>query len=258
VWTMARRPRWIAALVAALAIAAAFALLSQWQLGRAIATATVVSYPTEKVIPLTSVAKPQSGVTDRAAGQMVSVDGSIVPGDATVVSSRINFGKTGYWVVAHVVTSTGPSLALALGWAETQKQAEAVAAGIVGSAASTPIVGRYQPTEPPDQSKFEEGEVTAVSVAGLINEWKTPPTSVYGGYVIAKSAPAGLDAIQSPRPSNDVTLNWLNIFYSIEWVVFAGFAFYLWYRLVKDAVERERDEALEALEAESSEPADVN
>ena len=33
------------------------------------------------------------------------------------------------------------------------------------------------------------------------------------------------------------------MFYAVEWVVFAGFAIFLWYRLVRDAVERERDEA---------------
>ena len=40
------------------------------------------------------------------------------------------------------------------------------------------------------------------------------------------------------------------MFYAIEWVVFAGFAVFLWYRLVKDAVQREREEAeLPAAEA---------
>ena len=34
-------------------------------------------------------------------------------------------------------------------------------------------------------------------------------------------------------------MNWLNIFYAAEWAVFAGFAFYLWYRLAKDAWEKE-------------------
>ena len=48
--------------------------------------------------------------------------------------------------------------------------------------------------------------------------------------------------IQSVRPTNDVSLNWLNVFYAIEWVLFAGFAVSLWYRLVKDAHEREEEE----------------
>jgi hypothetical protein len=37
-------------------------------------------------------------------------------------------------------------------------------------------------------------------------------------------------------------VNWLNIFYAAEWAIFAGFAFYLWYRLAKDAWEREVEE----------------
>jgi hypothetical protein len=41
---------------------------------------------------------------------------------------------------------------------------------------------------------------------------------------------------------NDVSLNWLNVFYAIEWALFAGFAIYLWYRLVKDAFEREEED----------------
>jgi surfeit locus 1 family protein len=40
------------------------------------------------------------------------------------------------------------------------------------------------------------------------------------------------------------------VFYAIEWVVFAGFAVYLWYRLVKDQYEREMEDALEALTTE--------
>jgi hypothetical protein len=48
------------------------------------------------------------------------------------------------------------------------------------------------------------------------------------------------------RPTNDVSLNWLNVFYAIEWALFAGFAVYLWYRLVKDAYEREEEDKLTA------------
>jgi surfeit locus 1 family protein len=40
-----------------------------------------------------------------------------------------------------------------------------------------------------------------------------------------------------------VQLNLLNVFYAIEWVIFGGFAIYLWYRLVRDAVERDDEEA---------------
>ena len=248
-WKVARRPRWIAALLLALGVAAGFAALGQWQLGRAVQTATVVSYPTETVVALASMAKPQTPVTDRVSGQMVSVVGERVAGDTSVVSDRINHGKTGYWVIGHVVDTSGTSLAVALGWAPTRARADAAATELRAGAPSATIVGRYRPTEPPDQQDFEHGVTSAVSISALINEWTTVPTTVYGGYLVARSPASGLDAIYSPRPQSDVTLDWLNVFYAIEWTVFAGAAVYLWYRVVRDAWEKEEfDKLAESLE----------
>ena len=81
-----------------------------------------------------------------------------------------------------------------------------------------------------------------MSVAALINLWADPPQSVYGGYVILGEPTGDLETIDSPVPSSEVTLNWLNLFYALEWVLFAGFAVFLWWRLVKDAWEREQEE----------------
>ena len=36
----------------------------------------------------------------------------------------------------------------------------------------------------------------------------------------------------------ETSVNWMNIFYAIEWVVFAGFSVFLWWRLVADAHRR--------------------
>jgi surfeit locus 1 family protein len=246
VWSVARRPRWIAALVLALGIAAGFAALGQWQVGRAVQTGTVVVIPDEKVTPLSQVATPQKEVTDRAAGQIVSVTGRRVAGDTYVVSDRVNFGVTGYWVIGHVVATNGASVALALGWTKSKSAADAAASTLAAGAPSATVVGRYQPTEPPDQDDFEHDVVSVVSIPWLINEWKTVTPTAYGGYIVDNVAPAGLSKIQSVRPVNDVSLNWLNIFYAVEWTLFAGFAIYLWYRLVKDAWEREEEDALMA------------
>jgi surfeit locus 1 family protein len=253
VWSLARRPKWIAALVLALVVAAGFAALGQWQLGRAVETATVVKYPTETVVPLSTVTKPQHPVTDRAAGQMVSVVGKRVPGDTYVVSDRVNYGVTGFWVIGHVVADNGVSVAVALGWAPTKAKADAAADALAVGAPSATIVGRYQPTEPPDQDDFQHGARTVVSVPALINEWKTVAPSVYGGYLVDQTPSAGLAKIYSPKPTDDVSLDWLNVFYAIEWVLFAGFAVYLWYRLVKDAWEREEEDRENSALAESAE-----
>ena len=53
---MMLRPRWVLALLAALGVAAGFAVLAQWQVGRAVDEATVIERPTEDVRPLADVA----------------------------------------------------------------------------------------------------------------------------------------------------------------------------------------------------------
>jgi surfeit locus 1 family protein len=256
VWTLARQPRWIAALVLALMIAAAFAALGQWQLSRSIIEATVIDRDTETVQQLVEVAEPQEAVMGDVAGLMVAFDGTIVQGDSTVLTGRLNGGVAGYWVMAHVVVDNGASIAVALGWAATEGEANAAAEGGMGIAALVPFEGRYLASEAPQEGDFEAGERNSASVAALINEWNTPFDTVYGGYLVSAEAPEGLVSIDSPVPDDEVSVNWLNIFYAVEWAVFAVFAIFLWYRLVRDAWEREQEFAAEdaaaAAEAEAA------
>jgi surfeit locus 1 family protein len=238
---MALRPRWIAVLLVALGFAAGFVLLSQWQISRSVEQATVIERDTETVTALTDVAEPQSGVTTEAAGRLVSVDAAFVDGDFSVIGGRANFGSEGYWLVGHAVTADGSSLAVALGWAATEREAlDAVPEAPTGA-----LTGRYLATEPPADDDFEAGERTAMAVATLINEWQGQQSAVYGGYLVLSGAPSSLERIDAPPPSAEVELNWLNIFYAAEWVVFAGFAVFLWWRFVRDAVEREQEEKAE-------------
>jgi cytochrome oxidase assembly protein ShyY1 len=235
-WRIARRPRWIAALLLCLGLAAGFAALGQWQLSRSVDNAQAPDAPdTEAAVPLESIAQPQSAVTPAQFGRQVTVDGAFVAGDFLTVTDRNNGGaEQGVTVVGHFVTADGSTLAVALGWSEDPETS-------VGTWDATRLIGRYLPSEVASDSDFEAGERSAIAVADLINVW---PDAVpaYGGYLVLNEAPAGLEAIYSPVPSQEVSLNLLNIFYAIEWVIFAGFAIYLWYRLVKDVVEKEAEE----------------
>lgn len=241
-WSIARRPKWIGALALCLAIAGAFAALGQWQLSRSVEVPAVTNEQTEKVVPLDSVSGPQEPVSSAAVGQLVEVEGRFVGADYSVLSDRINLGGPGYWVVGHAVTPAGASLAVAVGWAS---DADAAATAIATLQADPPaplLNGRYLPSESPQETDFENGQQSVLAVAELINQWSSTPDGVYGGYLVLADAPAGLETIDSPKPINEVSLNLLNIFYAIEWVIFAGFAIFLWYRLVKDALEEETAE----------------
>lgn len=240
-WAVARRPRWIAALLLALGIAAGFAALGQWQLERSVDNAHAPDLPdSEEVVRLDQLAEPQTAVTPAQLGRMVEVGaGEFVASDFVVVTGRNNGGgEQGAVLVGHYVTE-GVTLAIAVGWAP---DADAALAAADASRPTGALTGRYLPTEVASDSDFEAGERSAIAVPELINLW---PEAVpaYAGYVVLDGAWPGLEPIFSPAPDREVSLNLLNLFYAIEWVIFAGFAVFLWWRVVKDVVEKERDEA---------------
>jgi cytochrome oxidase assembly protein ShyY1 len=233
-WPVARRPRWIAALLLCLGIAAGFAGLGQWQLSRSVENAAAPEAPdTETAVPLETIAEPQTAVTPAQFGRLVTVSGSYA--ELIEVTDRNNGGaEQGSVVVAHLVTDDGVSLVVELGWTATHGMP-------VLTNERVTVTGRYLPSEVASDSDFEAGQRNAISVADLINVWPDA-VPVYGGYLVLDDAPEPLETIFSPPPSQEVSLNLLNVFYALEWAIFAGFAIYLWYRLVQDVVEKEAEE----------------
>ena len=260
------RPRWIALLALCLVVAGIFAWLGQWQLGRALSTATTQPGATEDVLPLADVSAPGEYLSEPLVGQRVTVTGTWVPDDFLVVSSRFNDGVEGYWVTGQLRIASDAdeqpvSVAVALGWAATEDDArdaveELNRTASAPDAAGTPlaITGRLISDEGPvlPPSGADPHTLTRMSPAALLSRWHdTEGLDVYRPYVASEVAQGPLVDIASPAPSASSNLNWLNIFYAIEWAVFAGFAFYLWYRLARDAWERELEEFEEAEPAAS-------
>ncbi|WP_426625100.1 SURF1 family cytochrome oxidase biogenesis protein [Leifsonia sp. McL0607] len=247
---MMLRPRWIGALIFALALAAGFAALGQWQLERAIESGKAVEAPTETVLPLTQVAKPGGPLTSKAVGQLVEFTGTAISGDDQLLYDRLNDGTSGWWVVSHVNVDAGGgrtiALAVARGWAPSEAAAKAAMAKLA-SQPETPqrMVGRILPDEQPQvpDDKKNPTAMKTLGVGQLYNLWTgVDGMDVYNAYAVEQTPPAGLVKIDSPPPIQQTELNWLNIFYAAEWIIFAGFAIFLWYRLVRDAKQREDEE----------------
>ena len=241
-WQVARRARWIAVLVVALVIAAAFAFLGRWQLERSIDSSRATGPDTETAVPLGEIARPQTGVGSESAWRRVSVDLVIVPGDTLLLSGRVNTAAPGWSVVEIAVDPDGASLAVAAGWAATEAEAQAAAAAFDAAGALGEVTGRYLPSESPQESDFESGRRSALATAELVNLWGAVGDA-YGGYLVLDVPPAGLTAIDAPAPARDVEVNLLNLFYALEWVLFAGAAVFMWWRLVRDAQQRELESA---------------
>ncbi|WP_460801341.1 SURF1 family protein [Microbacterium sp. GXF6406] len=247
------RGRWIAVLLACLAVAGIFAFLGRWQLERAIDTDPAPVGVTEEVRPLGDVLEPGEYLPEPYVGQRVETAGTWIGGDFLVVSARYNEGEAGYWVTGQLRVADDTSIAVALGWTPDREKADAVAAVLEESAvgAEADITGRIISDEgsalPPSDDPYE---MDRMSPAMLLGQWhETDGLSMYRPYLASIDAPDGLVDIASPAPEELGTVNWLNIFYALEWVVFAGFSFYIWYRLAKDRWQIEVEEFEERAEA---------
>ncbi|MBS1673965.1 MAG: SURF1 family protein [Actinobacteria bacterium] len=240
------RGRWIAMLLLCLVVAGVFAWLGQWQLGRAVDGAPPPPGATEKVLPIDQVVKPGEYLDAPLVGQRTETRGSWVRGDFLIVSSRVNDGAEGYWVTGQlrIADAAEPTaLAVAIGWAPDEAAAKAAVHRLDKAADGSviDITGRLisdeGPVAPP---RDQPSRMDRMSPAALLGFWHdTEKLNVYRPFLAAKAPLGGLVAISSPAPEEHSSVNWLNIFYAVEWAIFAGFAFYLWYRLAKDAWERE-------------------
>lgn len=269
-WKTALKPRWIAGFIFAIALSGVFVLLSQWQFGRSTQPEVPVNPATEQVQPLTSTLQPGEFFHGSVADQMVTAQGTYSADKQVLVPGRLHDGKSGYWVVSAFAVNGAPTLTgaaatpqtwipVARGWVADPRDAAAPPSGPVE------LTGRLLPSEAPVAGKAPKpGEASAVSVAELINYWDV---SSYPGFVSATAeVVGGQDVSAAAVPGNLLPLdigpqppaqhiNWLNLFYSIEWVVFAGFALFIWWRLVKDDYHRDLEEALDDAEgSEQDEP----
>ena len=256
----ALKPRWILLLILAMAIASVFVLLSQWQFNSSRQAPPPAPSATEDVRPLTDVLQPLSPLYASGADQMVSLDGAFLPDTRTLVQDRLRDGEDGLWVIQAFAVdgaesppggaAQGAVIPIVLGWVPAAEDV----ASLPEQDGPAAVVGRLLPPEAPLVQRPVEGQVPSLSTAELANRWDV---RAYAAFVVATTVTAGgadvpFDAgmqpvVVGPQPQ-ETPLNWLNIFYAIEWFVFAGFAFFLWWRLVADDHRRALEDAADAAE----------
>ncbi|MBP2437416.1 SURF1 family protein [Microbacterium amylolyticum] len=244
------RPRWLGMLTICLMVAAIFAWLLQWQLSRVVNTDPMPEGATEQVLPIDDVLVPGDYIQGPYIGQRVDVSGAWDAEDFVVITHRYNEGDDGFWVAGRLETDDGASLAVAVGFAESREQADAAAEALSREVSheTVQVTGRLIADEGPQQPRGDDPfEITRMSPAQLFAVWNDPSGPVYRAYLtsedpVAGIADAGLAEISSPAPESESPINWLNLFYALEWAIFGAFSFYLWYRLAKDAWEREVEE----------------
>ncbi len=192
---------------------------------------------------------PDDAFSGEHVGRPVEVRGRWLP-DVLWVEGRQRTSDpdsaSGVWevgllqVCGQVATCDGaPSIAVVLGWSPD------VATGRTGTAPTgeVDLVGWLQPSEAGDGDAVPRSDDTlpALRTSDLLGR---VPGDVYSGYVILRT-PAevrgDLVAVTPetlPDPPASTALR--NLFYGLEWWVFAGFAAYLWLQWTRDAVRAAR------------------
>lgn len=266
-------PRWLLGLLLVLALASGFVMLSKWQIN-ASTLGQVTADPAKDVVrPYSQVLQPHDPLSMTEADTVVEATGSYVQGSTYLVENKLKDGAEGYWLVSLFVPDDSQQVSTSLGegprgivvaraWTPTA-EIPAEPTGTVTIAGR--VVGNDTPLTSKDVSEENRGKGRVLASANssyLTNVWNA---ALFNGILTLDSESSGatpltdqgtiaatatlLDSSGVLQPIRaeqvtDETVDWLNIFYALEWLVFAGFALYLWYRLLKDSVEKTTDPTL--------------
>lgn len=250
---------WGAHLLALLMVAAASGLgWWQWDSYQARRAAEAVDLTQVEPIPLAEAMGPDDPFPGEYVGQPVLVEGSWLPEGTVYVSGREHEGRDGFWVVTPLAVGAGadddPALPVVLGWSPSVEEAPAAPTG------TGEVTAWLQPTDGTGEADTDRTDdvIPQVRTADLIQH---VDQDLYGAYAVldpertdplqaaATLEPADLEEL--PPPAGGTGLR--NLLYALEWVVFAAFAAFVWWRYVRD-VTRRRDEEDAAEEPASEAP----
>lgn len=250
---VALRPRYLGLLALMILATVVCGLLATWQWDRAhraLASETATEAP---AVPLGDLMQVGDPVTNAASGRSVTVSGTFDPSQQVLVPGR-SVGGTDAVVVVTALHVTAPDgrdtlLPVARGWLPS--------ADVLGAdgtpdpsvvpappTAAVTVTGRLEASESATQS-IEDGVASEIATPMLVNAWGGP---MYSGYIAETSPMPGLRAMPQAESAFSRGLDWQNLGYSLQWVLFGGFFLYLWWRAVRTQQLDERAHLAELVE----------
>jgi len=236
------RPRWLGLTGLLVAVLVSFTLLGLWQLDVARDESrrqAVADAPKQPVAALRDVLAPHRVFPASASGRRVQATGSYDPAGQVLVAGRRLDGATGNWVVTPlVVDGTGARLAVLRGFTRSGS------APPPRTTSPVTVLGTLAPSESPVRSDpLPEGQLASLDLGQLVNRW---PGEIYNAFVFAVSetpdatgagppgtaAAGGLERVPPPPVPSGLTLR--NAAYALQWWVFALFAVWMWWKMVRE------------------------
>ena len=256
---LALTPKWIMALIGSILMGLVFAALAQWQISRSILPTSSETYSKIVYQNLDQAVQPNQPFTFQELDAKTKVLTELTvravqhPEEAVLVNNRIQVdGTKGSWVVVPVDTPKARLFVAVAFVPETMNQTEALnkVRSIPVQTFSSPLIGRYLPSEAPLQSS--ETGFDSLSVAQLLNQGGEVQLAYSGFLAITRPniyvSQTGLEQITIGLAKSDTGLNWLSVFYALEWIFFALFGLFMWWRLLADSYKKLQLELAESTE----------
>jgi surfeit locus 1 family protein len=238
----ALKPRWLGLFALVVAVMVSFGMLGLWQLNVARDKARaeqVRAAPTRPVADVAAVLTPHGPFPHDGTGRRITATGRYDGSAQVLVTPRLLRGQRGYWVVTPlVVRSTGARIAIVRGFVTDPAQAVAPDAAAEVTVSGTLAQGE---SAADGATSLPDGQLAAVDLALLVNRW---PGALYNAFVFATAeqpdvTSAAAPAVERVPPPALVGggFEWRNAAYALQWWVFALFAAYMWWRMVRDDYE---------------------
>jgi surfeit locus 1 family protein len=263
----ALKPRWLALLALAALVIVAFVQLGRWQLGVAEDAATrdaLEQARKQGVVELSTVLKPHEHFPNALSARQVRATGTYAASGQVLVANRRLDGVSGYWVITPLrVAETNATLPVLRGFLTDP------AAVTAPPTRTVTVTGGLAPGESPYTGPpLPAGQLGSVDISILVNEW---PGDLYNAFLFreaeapgpsasgaagASGTPAAASELNTltkvPTPIGAHGFKWRNAAYALQWWVFAAFAAFMWWRMVRD--DNESDQAQEAAGAPDRAP----
>lgn len=250
---VALRPRFLGLLALMVVATLVCGLLATWQWDRAHQAITDEAAGSEHLGDIRDVLGVGDAVTNAIVGDTVTATGSYVPGEQVVVPGRDIDGTEAVLVVSslgiELADGSRARLPIARGWFPADELTGAdgeidAALAPAPPAGEVEITGRLEASESAADG-VSDGIAGRIATPLLVNEWGSP---MFAGYVALAAPDAPLQPLPAAESEFSRGLNWQNIGYSLQWVLFGAFFLYLWWRSVRSTHLDEVADRREAME----------
>jgi surfeit locus 1 family protein len=187
-------------------------------------------------VPLASVFGRDDPLPEDGVGKRVTVTGEF-SSRQFFVKNKFDRGRVGLWVLTPLKVGPHSAILVVRGWVP-----DATSPGATVPTGRVTVVGALEPAETTSLSLSGAPRpgavVSTISPASLVNFL---PFDLYSGYLVATAQqPAtdpGLDPVSPPAPDASAWSGLRNALYAAQWVLFAGFGAYMWWRICRDLTQ---------------------